>query len=811
VLANGIVTPGPFVFQAKFVENASAAGANPKKPLMAAVKKECKRIAVRIAQGNWPANCNYFLITNVDASRGLREEVTEELELHIPGINVTVWSGADLCDFLDNTPNLRVAFPQILSLRDLNNLLSQVVNKTVLERSLAAVGEANELAKVFLPTRAYHEALEILQKHSFAVLTGAPEMGKTTIARMIGLAQLTTDWSYFDCYSPDDFFANLDDNTKQIFVADDAFGTTEYQPSLALPWGSQLAKILRQLNSKRWLIWTSRPAPLSFALQRLHLERKASGFPHPSEIKVDASAFNIREKAQILYRHAKAASLSDECKKLVRKYGPSIVESEHFTPERIRRFVSNRLEKIALDLATDRTDENLEIEIIAEIEEPTNRMVKSFENIDSPHQNFMISLLDCNASSVEEADASEAYFRIFRGDADVPPARIAADLEGHFIRIRTPSTFEKVILYPDAEGAMQLFEWIHPSWRDVCIEFLAERKERRTRFLERCSVNGLLLALSKGGGVAGERVMPLLKDEDDWKSLSRSASEIALEGDLDSLEKLASAISVGYPGTSNANRHHVGELGKRILNDCNSRYRTPENSISAKCLASLFELENICGVALMEHHLRVRFQEYIEYASDESGLGEKDSAEESLKELVKLLSLSEEYSPDSFCEFCSGEREQRIFVDSVNLFADYSIDRYALSDSELESESSYLSDLVDLIECVGRHMPIISDELDDTISRLSWERQDIDEELSERETREAERKNEEELEEQRRFEELNEEYLGSHFETQSGQSTGTEEARRPLSDLTREINESSHKTCETPRERSEIGSIFDDL
>src|SRR5206468_1078109 len=37
---------------------------------------------------------------------------------------------------------------------------------------------ARALAPVFAPTRAYHAALDVLERHRFAVLTGPPEMGK---------------------------------------------------------------------------------------------------------------------------------------------------------------------------------------------------------------------------------------------------------------------------------------------------------------------------------------------------------------------------------------------------------------------------------------------------------------------------------------------------------------------------------------------------------------------------------------------------------------------------------------------------------
>jgi hypothetical protein len=62
-------------------------------------------------------------------------------------------------------------------------------------------------------------------------------------------------------------------------------------------------------------------------------------------------------------------------------------------------------------------------------------------------------------------------------------------------------------------------DWIHPSWRDLVIDALANDPDARRRFLRRCGVDGAALALSSAGGAAGERRRPLLVDDADWDAL----------------------------------------------------------------------------------------------------------------------------------------------------------------------------------------------------------------------------------------------------------------------------------------------------
>lgn len=738
-IVEGVEPPGPFVFQVKFVDGANAAGAKPGGPLLAAVNAECKRIAHRISNKTWKQISNFVLLTNVALTSFLRSQVAERLRGELGGIGLTLWGAADICDFLDTTPKIRLAFPQILSLRDLDQLLLSVVQKTVLERSRAAVDEARELSHVFFPSRPYRAALDVLKQHAFAVLTGAPEMGKTAIARMIGLAQLSEGWTYFDCYTPDDFFGNLDDSTSQVFVADDAFGTTEYRPELAIPWGHQLPKVLRRLNARRWLIWTSRPAPLHFALQKLHLEGKAARFPQPGEVKVDVSALSGNDKAQILYRHAKAHDLTPDAKQLVRSLCGAIVANKHFTPERIRRFVAERLNDLAARLTDDEIREGVASEIIAsEIEQPTRRMAQSFENVDPSHQNFMIALLDCGSASVSETACSEAYYRIFRDDADVPPERIALDLEGHFLRrqeiraLTSPTQRKRQRQMVQAEVQ---YEWLHPSWRDIAIGFLVDHRERRRRFLTRCSVNGLSLALSVGGGHSGERVSPLLRHQDDWEALEERLRGLAASADPNVLYRVLLAIN---QAVENATTKEDPDLPR--LAALRSVYQY-----------AIYDRSQQRDFVFPQHVVRAFAESFTDFGKDqyaqllaptldkivhdlhEATRNQNDcELKDSLDAFTTIVEVAGAHAPQLLESLLFPAEFVELMRKGLETLAAY--DHQALCDRDtgsLESEQDYVGEMQSLCEWVGERFPELGHATRDTLCHLEWCRERLAEEQEE--------------------------------------------------------------------------------
>ena len=135
---------------------------------------------------------------------------------------------------------------------------------------------------------------------------GPPEMGKTAIARMIGLAALTDGWEVHECIRPDELWSRFARDRRQVFVADDAFGSTEYRPEAAERWPSSSTASCVRWTTRHWLVWTSRPAPLKAGLRRIHREHGVERFPQPAEITVDTARLDAGENALVLFRHAKA-------------------------------------------------------------------------------------------------------------------------------------------------------------------------------------------------------------------------------------------------------------------------------------------------------------------------------------------------------------------------------------------------------------------------------------------------------------------------------------------------------------------------
>ena len=486
--------------------------------------------------GFWPEEV--VVLTNLASGMALNE-----LRHRFAQVKRFVVLGVrELGQSLDRHPELRAAMPSVLGLRDLDEL----IDPDALARSSLDVGAAHELARVFWPTHAYEQARTVLGRHRFVVLTGPPEMGKTAIARMIALALLSDGWEAHECQSPEQVWRAFDRERRQVFIADDAFGSTEYRADAAELWARELGRILPVLDDRHWLIWTSRPAPLKAGLRRVQRERGSERFPAPGEVLVDASDLDLSEKTLILFRHAKNRHAGQGARQLLRSAAVSIVEHPHFTPERIRRLVSERLNAL---IHSGRSGPRAVRLLERELAEPTDAMRTSFRTLGGEHRELLIALLDAPAGLIDERELTATMRRHHSGGLSRPPRELIDRLTDHFLRV-TPLGID----------------WVHPSWRDVVIDELRQDAGARARFLGACGIYGVMLALSWAGGSMGERTLPLLVSDGDWDALGDRLAQLLRELDDGDLARLLAALdSVLTAGLERALAIEAQSLAEYVL------------------------------------------------------------------------------------------------------------------------------------------------------------------------------------------------------------------------------------------------------
>jgi hypothetical protein len=597
-----------------------------------------QRVAACPSDLGFPFMERVLVVTNVDGV--CARQALSEVEA-LAGLSVVVWGEQELAERIDRYADVRAAMPSVLGLRDLSGLIAP----SVLGRSSLDVERAQALARVFWPTGPFERAREVLGRYRFVVLTGPPEMGKTAIAVMLGLALMSDGWEAHECTSPDQLWRVFAPGRRQVFIADDAFGSTEYRPDAAERWGQALGRLLAMLDEDHWLIWTSRPAPLRAGLRRVQRERGAERFPAPGQVLVDAGDLDLAEKTLILFRHAKARQASAAARDLVRSSAVSIVEHPHFTPERIRRFVADRIETLP-QLLLERGLARMRTAVERELALPTEAMRTSFRALADEHRELLIALLDAPAGLIDERALIATVRRHYGAGLSRPPDQLIDRLTDHFLRVT-----------PLGIG------WVHPSWRDLVIDELATNPAVRHRFLGACGVDGVMLALSREGGAAGQRALPLLDGDEDWDHLSDAVQRLLRELEDHDLARVLLALRDALSERLGEQRTEAEALARSTLYSAARRWDLSRRPLTPFLLEAWYSLDERAPPPTAPPRLDWTWAE-LHPASP--GPGELDRHELVLaEEWLGLAQTLARYDPEALVTLGFYGSDQRLLADLI--------------------------------------------------------------------------------------------------------------------------------------------------
>lgn len=198
--------------------------------------------------------------------------------------------------------------------------------------------EIDAKVRVFAPNPSLNQAQETLERTHVVIISGAPGVGKTTLAEMLSYAHIAEGWELCAVRSLDDGFKNIDDTKKQIFLFDDFLGKVALDRQALSHKDSDLSKFLQRvrtspnarfiLTTRAYIFEEARRVSEYLADQRLDI----------SKYVLDVGVYTRRIKARILYNHLLVAQTpqthisalvaSTEIAKIVdhKNYNPRIVE-----------------------------------------------------------------------------------------------------------------------------------------------------------------------------------------------------------------------------------------------------------------------------------------------------------------------------------------------------------------------------------------------------------------------------------------------------------------------------------------------------
>ena len=249
----------------------------------------------------------YLLATSVPLSPANKKQIKEELYPFVKGPE-DVYGKDDLNNLLGlfkavEKQHFKLWLSSI-------TVLEEVLHSRIINQTKIALHDIRDKARLYVANQSFNEALDILKHHNYVVVAGIPGIGKTTLAKMLVLHYLRSNYEFVDVsYDISEAYSFPDNHRPRVYLYDDFLGRTSLAEKLRKNEDHRLVNFIsaiRKTKSSK-LILTTREYILHQA-QGTYEGLNGPIFEKPQCI-VDLSQYTRPIRAQILYNHMYFSSL----------------------------------------------------------------------------------------------------------------------------------------------------------------------------------------------------------------------------------------------------------------------------------------------------------------------------------------------------------------------------------------------------------------------------------------------------------------------------------------------------------------------
>ncbi len=252
-----------------------------------------------------------------------------------------VFGQEDLNKYLSKYPEIEKAYFKLWL--SSSTVLHTILNNGIEGRSNFAKESIKKNISLYVKTKNYPDAFEILEVYNYLLVTGQPGVGKTTLAKLLSYDLMSKGFCLIyidDDLSEAERVFNPDPEVRQLFYFDDFLGANYLEIINPKTTESRLVHFLERIkNAKnKLLILTTRTTVYQTALSRY--EKLARTRTDIVRNEISLGDYSDYDKALILYNHLYHSDIPAEFTEAVRadKNYLRIIQHRNYTPRLIEFF-----------------------------------------------------------------------------------------------------------------------------------------------------------------------------------------------------------------------------------------------------------------------------------------------------------------------------------------------------------------------------------------------------------------------------------------------------------------------------------------
>ncbi len=353
-----------------------------------------------------------------------------------------------------------------------SSIFQSLVNSSLIERASFLITNLKENYKYYVKGESFIEANEILSEHGFLVISGAPGIGKTTLAKMLLWEYLHKGYEVVQMtdISEGEAFLSSSSDTKQAYYFDDFLGENFLEYDVLKGRSGDLMNFIDRVikGKNKVLILTTREYILNQAKDRY--ERFDQHDFDIGKYILDLDKYTESIKALILYNHLfySGVSMSHIQALIESKAYAEILSHKNYNP-RLIEGMTTRLK--------DTSAENYPSEFLENLDNPFGIWDKAFSSQISQGAQAMLFVLLSLDGQMTKAKLREA-FKVFVSHpqsqyqvAIKDFERCAREIDGSFIGTSSTKREEILFRFHDPSVKDFLHNLIHDN-QDVLIQLV---------------------------------------------------------------------------------------------------------------------------------------------------------------------------------------------------------------------------------------------------------------------------------------------------------------------------------------------------